>query len=257
MPRAAVLIRQQPEYRRDAFCSGLSACGYSVFTNELKWQPGDVLCIWNRFGHYEKMASVAESRGAVVVVAENGYLGRDWLQGKEPSQSWYAISLSKHNTQPIRQGESERWDSFGVDLSPWREGGNEIVVLPQRGIGQMNVAMPRPWGRRYESEIEIQGIPLRFRPHPGKAEKRPLRGDLNNAFAVLTWGSGAAIKALLWGVPCLYAYRAWIAGSAGVYLDDWEGEMPTGDRQSMFTRLAWGMWRVFEIQRGDPFVELI
>jgi hypothetical protein len=70
-----------------------------------------------------------------------------------------------------------------------------------------------------------------------------LAEDLANASEVRTWGSGAAVKALMWGIP------------VRSYMPRWCGEQQNTDesRREMLRRLAWAQWTLEEIADGAPF----
>lgn len=223
-------IRTQPHYRHDAFEAGLHAAGLSPTSPD----QADVIVTWNRYGTRAHIADQCEARGGRVLVAENASWGNDFVGDR-----WYTLAIGKHNTAgcfPV--GGPERWDSLGVELTPWREGKGETVILPQRGIGPPGVAMPAGWG------IGIKG---RVRHHPGVNACVPLEQDLERATKVVTWGSGAAIKALLWGIR------------VESHMPKWIGEQQNTDesRLAMFRRLAWAQWRVSQIANGEAFRWLI
>lgn len=245
--RALCLIREQPHYRHHAFMRGLKAAGYNTVGTLPDPKKGDVLVIWNRYGGFDEMARQFERAGATVIVAENGYLGVDF-NGKR----WYALAKTHHNGAGLwNVGGPERWDSLGVDIKPYREGGSEVVILPQRGIGPEGVAMPPHW----LDKVKEQG---RVRPHPGMNKCVPLEDDLKDAKAVITWGSGAALKALLLGIPVFYAMRGWIGAGGATKLElanFTEPQRP--ERLAMFRRLAWAMWTVEEIESGEAFKWLL
>lgn len=252
--RAYLTIRDQPAYRRDAFEAGLRAVGFEL-SNVIPRQPAvdDVLVIWNRYAGHDETAKRFERAGARVLVVENGYLGREWR-----GDYWYAISQNRHNgAGQWPQGGPERWDSWGVDLAPWREKGEHVLILLQRGIGVPPVAQPADWERRVRGMLATNR-PVRLRGHPG--EKRPhdtLYDDLRGAWCAITWGSGAALKALAAGVPVFYGFDQWIGADAARAFTGDVSEPFTGDRLPMFRRLAWAMWRLDEIERGLPFRELL
>lgn len=248
--RAFVALRHDKHYRLDAFMSGLKRAGYRVQASH--WnrpEPGDVLVIWNRYGQGDGCARLFEKRGGTVLVAENGYTGKDAKGGP-----WYALSKWQHNgAGEWVVGGPERWRGFGMELAPWRDG-KEYVVLPQRGIGPHGVAMPRNWHKQLALPV-----PYRVRPHPGQGEAVPLAEDLAKAKAVVTWGSGAAIKALMLGVPVFYDFRRWIGAGAGLPLSRVGSEPLRCDfaRLRMFERLAWAQWRISEISSGEAFTTLL
>lgn len=218
-------LRPEPHYRREAFDRGLQAAGYTKADN---WMQADVYLSWSRYGTREIQADAVEARGGRVLIAENATWGNDFCGG-----NWYSIWPSFHNRSDcIRYGGPERWDSLGIVLEPWRKGGTEIVGLQQRGIGPRGT--PKNW------------IPPgcdRIRKHPGTKPCVPLEKDLSKASEVRTWGSGAAIKALMWGIPC----RG--------HMPKWCGAQDNSDhgRLEMLRRLAWAQWTLEEIRKGDPF----
>lgn len=249
MPTAALLLERLPEFRVDAFTAGLKSLGYDVKPNaSTNPKLGDVLVIWNRSMTRDAMARRYEAVGGKVIVAENGYLGREWRGG-----IWYALALGNHNgagTWP--DGGDDRWDSWGVELEPWRDGGSDVVILAQRGIGHPKVREPHGWSRKLLTDLQASTKrKVRVRAHPG--ERKPpvsLEDDLSKAWCVVTWGSAAAFKALAWGIPVFHGYPKWIgAGTAAA----WPGniEQPfRGDRLPAFRSLAHAMWGLDEIASG-------
>lgn len=124
-----------------------------------------------------------------------------------------------------------------ISLPDFRRSG-ETVILPQRGIGTKPTAMPHGWAedvkRRYGGRV---------RKHPGKVEHIPLGVDLAQCGRVVTWGSGAAIKAVFLGIPVVSEMPNWIG----------QHEPDTASRLAMLERLAWAQWRHSEIESGEAF----
>lgn len=252
MPTAACVIRPLPEFRVGSFTSGLERSGYQVTPEPARDpRPDDVIVVWNRSKVNDKLAQRYEAVGAKVLVAENGYLGREWRDGY-----WYAIARDNHNGAGAWPDEGgDRWDSWGLDLQPWRKDGDEIVVLAQRGIGREGFAQPRGWHQEIAQQLaQRTKRPVRIRPHPGRdPEPVSLADDLRHAWACVTWGSCAGLKALMLGVPVFYGCPSWIGKAAAMPIDaDLENPF-LGDRLPMFQRLAWAMWNTEEIATGEPF----
>lgn len=248
--RAYLELRPEPQFRRAAFVEGLRRVGYMIVpTPPRPIRARDLAVVWNRYGYSDLLARRYEQAGATVLVAENGYLGREWRGGH-----WYAIARSRHNgagTWP--DNGPARWDSWNVPLAPWREG-REIVVLGTRHIGPEGVREPPGWAARMLPLLQKQTERrVRLRSHPGESTCIPLESDLEDAWAVVTWGSGAALKALVMGVPVFYGFPNWIGGAAGRRIERGIRERPEVDRLPMFRRLAWAMWRTDEIAAGEPF----
>ena len=232
--RAWLNLRLTLPERVAIFRSGLEALGYTVQMGcPSTAESGDVLVTWNRIGAGDHAARMFTDNGLPVLVTENAAWGNQFA-----GSCWYALSRTWHNLSgyfPV--GDASRWDSLGVDLAQWRTSG-ETVVLPQRGIGPREVAMPRDWTKQQSGRVRL---------HPGRYPAVPLEQDLAKAGKVVTWGSGAAIKALLWGVP------------VESHLPRWVGEQDNTDsgRLSMFRRLAWGQARWDEIASGESFARLL
>jgi hypothetical protein len=238
--RAWLNLRQGVPERRDAFIKGLHRMGFHVEPGVTS-RPGDrdILVTWNRVQEGRIAADQFEARGLPVLVVENATWGNTFA-----GQRWYHIGFGRHNTAgrfPV--GDAERWDGLGVELAPFRTSGEETVILAQRGIGAAPTAMPPAWPQNAAK----RHAPARIRPHPGMTPAKPLQADLARARGVVTWGSGAAVLALMWGIPVISEMR------------DWIGEQDNTDagRLAMFRRLAWAQWRLDEIQSGEPFARLL
>lgn len=251
MPRALNLLRHSIG-RRPTFVAGLQAAGYEVL-DRLDWTPtrDDVLLTWSRHGGHDETAQRFEACGARAIVAENGYLGKDWRGGE-----WFALALHHHagaGWWPV--GDASRWDDLNVPIAPWRRGGDEVVILGQRGIGERDVRSPDGW-----AEWARQRFGGRIRYHPGKDRGgTALDDDIAPARCVVTWNSGAALKALLLGVPVFYEFDGWIAAGACRHVKDWAigPKRDDGDRLKMFRRLAWSIFEAEEIASGAPFRTLL
>lgn len=247
MPRALNRLRESLHYRREAFDEGLAAAGFDVVGQLLDPRPGDMLIVWNRYGGFAQQADQFEAAGGLVVVVENGYLGKAWRGGE-----WFAMALGHHAGAGrwVDHGP-QRWDSWGVGLEPWREDVGETLIFAQRGIGAPGVRSPEHW-----AEAARARIGGRIRPHPASGiAAPPLEQDLANVREVVTWHSAAALVALLAGIPAWFAFPKWIGARAGRPLAEYGLEPPRRDdgaRLAMFRRLAWANWSLDEIRTGEP-----
>jgi len=262
MARAWCLIREQVHYRREAFLQGLAAAGYEIAQsareegnpNFSRSGAGDVLVIWNRYGHYEDWAREFERRSGRVLVAENGYLGDD-----SNGRQHYALAVGQHNGGGRwHVGGPERWRALGIGLKPWRTDGGHILICPQRGIGPKDYVQRANWQHRLADRLKgVTKRPVRIRPHPGnvpQAEARAsLARDLDGCWAMVTWASGAGIHALVAGVPVFYEAPYWILAGAG------ERSVLDIDnphylaREEAFVKLSWAQWTLAELATGEPF----
>jgi hypothetical protein len=237
LPKAYLNLRYTLEERRRIFTRGLERLGYEVHHGiTLTPRPGDLLVTWNRIRAADEAAKVFQRVGKVLVT-ENASWGNEF-QG----QSWYTIARNYHNTADCFDYHGpERWDSLGVDLKPFRTAG-ETVILPQRGIGSKPTAMPRQW-----PQGALKRYGGRIRQHPGKGSGKPLERDIANCGTVVTWGSGAAVKALMLGCKVISEMPGWIG----------EQDNTEQGRLDMFRRLAWAQWTMAEIESGEAFDYLL
>ena len=250
--RAALLFRRRRHYRAEEFGRGLSRHGYAVtISPATQPAPNDLLVIWNRTRVNEQIAAHYERAGARVLVAENGWLNR--LDGHKQ----YALALGHHNG-------AGRWfvgseSRFPIEQEPIKRG-ESILILPQRGIGEPGVAMPLNWPRTIRERIQrITRRPIIFRRHPGtnSAHYQTLEQDLLRARCVVTWASGAAIKAIRAGIPCFYEMDGWIGNCAATRLADQLERCDTPDPGELWRRVSWGQWTMAEIESGEAFDRLL
>lgn len=256
MPKAVCYIRNEPHYRSEAFVSGLKSAGYTV-SNNSQVGPGDVVVTWNRYGTYEEIADRAERAGATVLVAENGYFGKD-ANGLQR----YAISIHGHNGSGTwHPGGPERWAALGATPKPWREAGDHILVCGQRGIGSRTMASPHEWHARAAKRLAAHTKrKIVIRKHPGSKpdpNAPTLESQLVNCWAVVVWSSASGIKALMSGIPVFYDAPHYICAGAASRDFSLIESPPMPDRLPALERMAWAQWSVDEIAAGLPFRHLL
>lgn len=240
-PVAWLNLRHTVGERQAAFIAGLTRQGYSVrqgFPGRIG--PRDAFCTWNRIGDGHAWANRFEAEGRPVLVAENAAWGNDFA-----GRRWYGIFPDFHNMLPRAPlpVDSNRFDRIDVELAPWKADG-ETLILPQRGIGPPQTAMPADWTRR-----ALKRYGGRVRAHPGRTPELaiPFSQDLQSVSQAVTWGSGAAVKALVLGVSVLSDMPRWIA----------EQDNTDAGRLAMFRQLAMYQWTLDEIAYGEPFARLL
>lgn len=233
--KAWLNLRHSESERGVAFARGLKRMGYEV-QHGITCSPGprDLFCSWNRIGQAHTAARAFQAAGRPVLVCENSSWGNTFA-----GRQWLHLARTFHNTAgmfPI--GGPERFDALQVELAPWRTDG-ETVILAQRGIGCPETAMPRGWPQQQRGRLRL---------HPGRNEfAKPLADDLKAAGKVITWGSAAAVQALVWGIPVESHMPGWIA----------EQNNTDAGRLAMFRQLAWAQVRMDEIESGEAFARLL
>lgn len=250
MPVANILLHTSSHYRKHLYAEGLRRCGYQI-ANDKNHSPnaGDVLLLWNRSPAADKIARMYEKEGAHVLVTENGYVGKT-----------KAIALGHHLGAGVwNVGKEDRWAQLEIELKPWRKDGDFILLLPQRGIGEPGIAMPRNWEETMKTRLQrVTKRPIRVRKHPGKDRDkgRTLEEDLRGAWCAVTWASGAGIKSIIDGIPVYHDLASWIGATAAKSEIDIENPF-LGDRLPMLRRMAWAQWTHREIESGLPFKYLL
>jgi hypothetical protein len=247
--RALLLLRHVHSSRWKSFRIGLERCGFNVTDRPFEPVEGDVFVSWNRFPNAEAVCREFDRNGGLVLIAEN-----PWIKSEgEKRGGMVALCRDHHNGAgwwPI--GDFDRWDSFGIELSPWRTRGERVLILPQRGYGEPGVAMSSAWTQNVIGRVsQFTSRSVTVRPHPGLY--RPKEPDFSKTWCAVTWASGAGIKALAAGIPVFYEMKNWVGALAATYgVRDIEQPF-LGDRLPMFRRLAWAQWFLDEIETGYPF----
>lgn len=253
--KAVCLIREQPCYRRDAFLAGLRAAGYTLESGGQPHAREDLLVIWNRYGHFDAMASAWERAGGTVLVAENGYLGID-TQGRQ----YYALAAHGHNGSGWWPVEADdRFSSLGVDLQPWRTG-TYVLVRGQRGVGNAVMASPPAWHRHTAARLQhAQPVNVRVVEHPGRDAVTLNRShDFRDVAACVIWSSALGVRALVAGIPVWFDAPHWVCEHGARRLsEDPALERPMRDdnaRRIALHRMSHAQWSVEELENGEPFV---
>lgn len=257
------MLRREPWYRRQAFEQGLVNAGYQVVQGEpARGAPGEVLCIWNRYGHWHDVATRFERDGGTVVVAENGYLGAGGTspkfdvhpKGPQPHH-YYALGIGWHNGRGVvAHGGPERLNALGVELAPWRTAGDHVLVCPNRSFGVGEQVMRADWAeRRAEQLRKHTRRPVRVRAHPGNDEpkRHPLEADLRGAWGMVIWSSSCGVHALAAGIPVYVEAPYWVMKGASASGPVDAPVMP--DRLPHFVKMSWAQWTLAEISEGTPF----
>ena len=240
MKTAWLNLRSEIPERTNAIRAGLEKLGFAVEKGApASPRAGDIFVTWNRINNGNTVANTFQARGNEVLVLENASWGNGFV-----GERWLFLNRTFHNTTGLAPiGGPERWDSLKVELAPWRTGGEETVILAQRGIGSPPVAMPRSWP--FDAQRRWGG---RIRVHPGNnPHPVPLAEDLKSAKQCVTWSSGSAIEALRLGIPVFSEAPNWVGAQ----------DNTIAGRLAMFRRLAWNQWRLNEFASGAAFAWML
>jgi hypothetical protein len=262
MPKAYVHLRDGPHYRKQAFITGFARLGFSVVQGqpEHPMQPGDVGLIWNKTARSQQTVKMAQIGGCPVMVAENGYVGKD-AQGIQP----YALALDGHNgSGRWHAPNSSRMEALHLDLKPLKDPlpfQSNILVADQRGIGSDLMRSPPRFGASAVATLQSRGFSAHLRPHPGRnTPATTLVDDLANCAALVVWSSNCATTAIIAGLPVYYAAPTMACTPAVVPFNHGLGigALPSeADRLQGLTKMAWAQWFISEITSGEPLKLLL
>lgn len=245
-----------------AFAEGVRNTGDECFINPVEqFAPCDAAVV---FGVRKKAVAYTSHRGDIFdamqrekkpcVVIDSGYLHRD---------RYFMVGLNGLNGRAKFNNFSspmDRWEKLGIELKPYQEGGDHILVC-----GQI------PWDASVQAHDHERWIshtlehlgritkrPVRFRPHPkiSPTPMPPLEHDMERAFAVVTFSSNSAVDAAIAGLP-VFAFdpgsMAWaIANRDWSYID----APLKPPREPWAARLAYTQWTLEEMKEGEPWRHL-
>lgn len=140
-------------------------------------------------------------------------------------QQTFRITNSQLQHSGAGVSDGKRFAELGIEIAPWRTAGTHIVVCPQSDSFMRTLAgYPGDWTQdtmRALAEATRRTVLLRaWSPNKGTLSST-LAADLQDAHALVTWSSAAAITAVLAGIPVVVGARdcaAWLMteGSNGI-----------------------------------------
>lgn len=162
---------------------------------------------------------------------------------------YFRLVQNDRYARDIGSRPSDRWEALGVKVKPWRKTGKHIVVVPvSRFVAAYNGFNASDWlGSTLAKLKEVTDRPVMIKPKDSDA---PIEEVLDGAWALVTMESNAAIDALVAGVPVFAGVSAAVAPIANMELDLIESP-PMGDREGLFSMLAYQQWTIDEIVSGE------
>lgn len=166
---------------------------------------------------------------------------------------YFRVTRNAFQHDGLGDAEPERWESLGIPFRPWRRGGRHILVCPpDAGYARMHTHIdPAAWLADVLSRLRaVTDRPIRVRDrHAFEKYGVPLLADLDDAWALVTHASNAAVEAVIAGVPvfCLGECAALAMGR----LELERIEQPLyPDREPWLWSLATNQWTLAEIAAG-------
>jgi len=259
----------------EAFIESLKKAGDEVQIDEDK--NSDVAVIWSvlwqgRMAKNRKIWNDCQNKNKPVVVLEVGGIKRN---------ETFKVGINGVNREADfanQSVDSERWKKFNIELKPWAQTGEEIIVCGQHHNSHQwrnNPKMPN-WFEQQISEIRKHtDRPIIVRPHPRNTiniditkfknvevivpKRDPNTYDdtdfnqkLKNAWAVVNHSSNPAMQSVFNGIPVFVseASLSYDVGNSSL-ADINNPKMP--DRQNWANSLAYTEWTTEEIKQGLPW----
>lgn len=259
----------------DAFAYSLHSQGHTICYND---SDCDIDVIWSvlwhgRMGFNKKIWDTAKEKNKPVVVLEVGgiHRGTTWKVGLNGINNT-AFPYATNNN-------SDRANSLGLTLSPWRKDGQHILICAQHDKSLQWENMPPVSNWIIKTIDEIQQVSQRkivVRPHPRcglpDIEKEfknvvrqtpcPIAGtydsfdmSFSNAWITINWSSNPGIQSIINGVPAIVGPNSIAYSVAEHNLSNIENpSMP--DRQQWLNDYAWTEFTLEEIAQGLPLKRL-
>jgi len=239
---------------------GLKAHGINpLWRRRHQWEPADLAVIW---GHRMPHIIRGQKRiGQDYLVMELAYFG----DRRRVFVSLGFNGLNGHAEFLAKGMPGDRWAKHGVPVSPWKEGGDYILVMGQvTGDASLATCPDYPgWLREACEKAKAYGLPVRYRPHPlqRSAEQHPaevLGGSLEEALAgaaaVIAWNSNSLVDAVLAGVPVIAGDRGSMAWPVAAH--EIGADLIRPDRTQWLHDLAYCQWTHAEIASGEAWAHI-
>lgn len=245
-----------------AFAEGVRETGDQCFISSVEqYAPCDVAVV---FGVRKKAVAYSSHRGDIFdrhqkenkpcIVIDSGYVKRD---------KYFMVGLNGLNGRAnFKNGScpSDRWRALDIELKPYRDDGEHILVCGQIPWDASVQDFDHPqWCLDVMEDLRARTKrPIRFRPHPLIATHPlpPLERDLQDAFAVVTFSSNTAVDAIISGIPAFAMDKgsmAWmVANRDFIYLD----KPLLAPREPWAFNLAYAQWNLEEMREGKPWRHL-
>lgn len=187
-------------------------------------------------------------RGRTFIYFDRGYLRRifaTWLPKGEDG-GYYRWSVNSFQMQTIRDVPADRFEKLSTPVSPWRRGGDKIVIAATLS-DYWKLHGCEGWVEKIAEELkEITNRRVVIR---NKESKISLQEELTDAHILVAHGSNAAIEAVVMGCPvCVHPSSA--ASLVGI-TDIKEIEHPIfPDREAWLRSLAYSQFTEREMCDG-------
>jgi hypothetical protein len=262
----------------EAFIKSLKDSGDEVTLN--RSCDADVAVIWSvlwlgRMRNYKQIWQRYRQANKPVIVLEVGGLRRN---------KSFKIGINGVNRKADfanQEVDDTRWPLFKHTLKPWKQTGDNIIILGQHDASEQWNGMPsmNSWFEEQINEIRKHTTkPIQVRPHPRNpvgfdprkyknvSMIRPVmdrntiddtnfKDTLKNAWAVVNHSSNPAMEAVINGIPVFVSESSLCYDVGNHSLANINNpKMP--DRQEWTNKLSYTEWFPEEIAKGLPWKKI-
>mgnify|MGYP003115276231 FL=1 len=262
-----------------AFLNSVKNAGDNVLENTDDGNC-DVAVIWSvlwqgRMAKYRNIWQTYRDKNKPVVVLEVGGIKRN--------ETW-KIGINGINREADfanQNVDGERWKKFNIELQPWKQTGDKIIICGQHSNSHQwrnNPPMTTWFDQQITQIRKHTDKPIVIRPHPRNGvslnakkyqnvkivtpqrdrrtyDDTDLAERLKSAWAVVSHSSNPAMTAVFSGIP-VYVSEASLSYDVGnvSYENINHPNMP--DRQQWANKLAYTEWWTDEIEQGLPWARI-
>ncbi len=277
----------------ERFARGVARYGHTTALYEAKNRPAGFDCDYAVvMGAGAPVGTLHEDlRGAGIpfLCVADGYVrrmrdytGNQYVLNANPYWSVARGGLQAYGEHlPLYRAGSGRWEALGIDPKPWRDAGTHIVLAHQWSAYPWTHETPprdrRAWYWHVAESIgKVTTRPVFLKPHPKESgdievicrdletrsggqiafRNQPLPDLFENAHALITYDSNAAVEAVIAGIPVFTAGRTMadpVANRDLLFIEN--PTMP--DRCQWCNWIAWTQWTAGEIEEGLPWRTLV
>lgn len=261
-----------------ALIEHLRAKGEEIYINEDR--DCDVAVIWSvlwlgRMAANKKIWDSFQAKNKPVVVMEVGGLKRNttWKMGIN--------GINRDADFANQTFDNKRWPLFNIEMKPWKQTGNVIIICGQHDTSQQWKKNPRMsnWIEQQIKEIrKYSQKPILIRPHPRNnfdfdekkytnvRIKKPQRDwttyddtdfkkTLKSTWSVVNHSSNPAIESVINGIPVFVSESSLCYDVGNANLSDIEKPaMPS--RLNWANKLSYTEWTTQEIRDGLPWARI-
>ena len=194
-------------------------------------------------------------------------LGRTWWYGDNSyfdkhRGTYFRVTKNALQCRGDEPSDGTRFRALGVEIKPWRETLGDTLLVCEQNDNFMAAAVGYKgnWRRNTLAALAAMKLPYKIRVRPWNPDKHQnavtLLQELPTLRAVITHSSGAAITALLEGVPAISESGAASRLTGPLTRENIMSWQRPTNREQFAWALADNMWTLDEIRKGAAWRHL-